>query len=177
MLVLGLLVTSVISAFENVINAVTGAVIFQSLVFGMAGNGGTQALAVTLTSINSEDKLSRKKVTKMFFKELRVGFLNGLLLGIFSFIVIFGFMVITQTNVIVGTPYSIGDALLVASCVSGSLLLAITFSSLIGLLFPIFFKRIKIDPAVASGPMITTLNDIISACIYYVLVGLCFGCF
>ena len=54
LLVLGLLVTSVISAFENVINAVTGAVIFQSLVFGMAGNGGTQALAVTLTSINSE---------------------------------------------------------------------------------------------------------------------------
>ena len=38
-------------------------------------------------------------------------------------------------------------------------------------------KKIKIDPAVASGPMITTLNDILSACIYYVLVGLCFGCF
>ena len=177
LLVLGLIVTSVISAFENVINAVTGAVVFQSLVFGMAGNGGTQALAVTLTSINSEDELSKKKVWKMFFKELRVGFLNGLLLGILSFVVIFSFMAISKQNVIVGTPYNIQDALLVAACVSGSLLLSVTFSSLIGLLFPLFFKKIKIDPAVASGPMITTLNDILSACIYYVLVGICFGCF
>ena len=177
LLVLGLLVTSVISAFENVINAVTGAVIFQSLVFGMAGNGGTQALAVTLTSITSEDKLSKRKVAKMFFKELRVGFLNGALLGVFSFVVIFLFMVITKTNVIANTPYSLQDALLVAGCVSGSLLLAITFSSLIGLLFPVLFKKLKIDPAVASGPMITTLNEIMSACIYYLLVGLCFGCF
>ena len=177
LLVLGLIVTSVISAFENVINAVTGAVVFQSLVFGMAGNGGTQALAVTLTSINSEDELSKKKVWKMFFKELRVGFLNGLLLGILSFVVIFSFMAISKQNVIVGTPYNIQDALLVAACVSGSLLFSVTFSSLIGLLFPLFFKKIKIDPAVASGPMITTLNDILSACIYYVLVGICFGCF
>lgn len=177
LLVLGLLVTSVISAFENVINAVTGAVVFQSLVFGMAGNGGTQALAVTLTSINNEDELSRKKIWKMFFKELRVGLLNGFLLGLLSFVVIFGFMAITKQNVVIGTPYNINDALLVAGCVSGSLFLAITFSSLVGLLFPLFFKKIKIDPAVASGPMITTLNDILSACIYYVLVGLCFGCF
>ena len=177
LLVLGLLVTSVISAFENVINTVTGAVVFQSLVFGMAGNGGTQALAVTLTSINSEDELSRKKIWKMFFKELRVGLLNGFLLGLLSFVVIFGFMAITKQNVVIGTPYNINDALLVAGCVSGSLFLAITFSSLVGLLFPLFFKKIKIDPAVASGPMITTLNDILSACIYYVLVGLCFGCF
>ena len=143
----------------------------------MAGNGGTQALAVTLTSITSEDELSRKKIRKMFFKELRVGFLNGVLLGILSFAVIFGFMAITKQNVVIGTPYNVTDALIVAGCVSGSLLLAITFSSLIGLLFPLLFKKIKIDPAVASGPMITTLNDIISACIYYVLVGICFGCF
>lgn len=177
LLILGLLVTSVISAFENVIEAVTGAVVFQSLVFGMAGNGGTQALAVTLTSITSEDELSRYKIRKMFFKELRVGFLNGVLLGILSFVVIFGFMAITKQNVVIGTPYNVTDALVVAGCVSGSLLLAITFSSLIGLLFPLLFKKIKIDPAVASGPMITTLNDIISACIYYVLVGICFGCF
>lgn len=177
LLVLGLLVTSVISAFENVIQAVTGAVVFQSLVFGMAGNGGTQALAVTLTSINSEDDLSKKKVWKMFFKELRVGFLNGLILGVLSFVVIFGFMSITKQNIIIGTQYNLTDALIVAGCVSGSLLLAITFSSLIGLLFPLLFKKIKIDPAVASGPMITTLNDILSACIYYILVGICFGCF
>ena len=113
----------------------------------------------------------------MFFKELRVGLLNGFLLGLLSFVVIFGFMAITKQNVVIGTPYNINDALLVAGCVSGSLFLAITFSSLVGLLFPLFFKKIKIDPAVASGPMITTLNDILSACIYYVLVGLCFGCF
>ena len=143
----------------------------------MAGNGGTQALAVTLTSIKSEDELSRKKIRKMSFKELRVGLLNGFLLGLLSFVVKFGFMAITKQYVVIGTPYNIIVALLVAGCVSGSLFLAITFSSLVGLLFPLFFKKIKIDPAVASGPMITTLNDILSACGYYVLVGLCFGCF
>lgn len=177
LLVLGLLVTSVISAFENVINAVTGAVVFQSLVFGMAGNGGTQSLAVTLTSINSDDELSKKKVRRMFFKELRVGFLNGLILSIISFGVICLFMILTKQNIVVGKEYNITDALIVSGCVSGALLLSITFSSLVGLLFPLFFKKIKIDPAVASGPMITTLNDILSACIYYVLVGICFGCF
>ena len=121
--------------------------------------------------------IKKRKVAKMFFKELRVGFLNGALLGVFSFVVIFLFMVITKTYVVANTPYSLPAALWVAGGVSGSLLLAITFSSLIGLLFPVLFKKLKIDPAVASGPMITTLNDIMSACIYYLLVGLCFGCF
>ena len=59
--------------------------------------------------------------------------------------------------------------------VSLSLVIALIFSSLLGLLLPVLFKKIKIDPAVASGPMITTINDLFSSCIYYGLIGLLFG--
>ena len=69
LLILGLLVSSVISAFTDIIAEVTAAVLFQSVVLGMAGNGGTQALAVTLTTLTQDDDINRKKVMKMLGKE------------------------------------------------------------------------------------------------------------
>ena len=177
LLLLGLIVSSVVSAFETVIASVSAAVIFQSVVFDMAGNGGTQSLAVTLTTINNDDSLSKKKIIKMIFKEIRVGLINGLILGILSFGVILGFLSIRHQGVFSSNPetFVFLDCVKIASCVGISLWIAISVSSLFGLILPVFFKKIKIDPAVASGPMLTTINDICSACIYYTLVGLFFS--
>ena len=174
LLLLGLLVSSIISAFTEIIAEVTVAVLFQSVVLGMAGNGGTQTLAVTLTSITQDDDLSRSKVWKMLIKEFSIGVLNGLILGVISFGIVLGFLVVTQSPVTNGV-YDFGGCLLVATSVSLSLVIALVISSLLGLLLPIFFKKVKIDPAIASGPMITTINDLCSSCIYYGLIGLLFG--
>jgi len=83
LLVLGLLVSSVISAFSNVIAGVTAAVLFQSVVFDMAGNGGTQSLAVTLTKITRLDDINGKRFGKMLGRELVIGLMNGIILGRF----------------------------------------------------------------------------------------------
>jgi mg2+ transporter (mgtE) len=56
---------------------------------------------------------------------------------------------------------------LISLCVGVSLLLAMIVSSLVGTLVPLFFKKIKVDPAVASGPLITTVNDLVAVVIYY----------
>ncbi len=179
LLFLGLVVSTVISAFESVIAVVSAAVIFQSVVFDMAGNGGTQALAVTLTNINDDDDLSKKKVWKMAKKEISIGITNGIILGLLSFGVILAFLCIRHEGVYTDkeNTFIFADCMKVAASAGVALFVALSVSSILGLVLPIFFKKIKIDPAVASGPMITTINDICSACIYYSLVGLFFSLF
>ena len=58
-------------------------------------------------------------------------------------------------------------AFAVSGCIGVSLLISMIFSSIIGTLIPLFFKKINIDPAVASGPLITTVNDLIAVGCYY----------
>ena len=59
---------------------------------------------------------------------------------------------------------------MVSACVGIALLIAMTISSLLGTLIPQFFYKIHIDPAVASGPLITTINDLIAVVTYYGIV-------
>ena len=63
--------------------------------------------------------------------------------------------------------YSIDQAFLISGCVAVSLLLSMIISSLVGTLVPLFFNKINIDPAVASGPLITTINDLVAVVTYY----------
>ena len=56
---------------------------------------------------------------------------------------------------------------MVSGCVGAALLLAMIISSLVGTLVPVFFHKIKVDPAVASGPLITTVNDLVAVVTYY----------
>ena len=65
-----------------------------------------------------------------------------------------------------------GTALLISGCVGISLLVAIIISSLVGTLVPLLFHKINIDPAVASGPLITTVNDLVAVVTYYGLAWL-----
>ena len=60
-----------------------------------------------------------------------------------------------------------GFSFAVSGCIGASLLLAMIISSAVGTLIPLFFKRIKVDPAVASGPLITTVNDLVAVVTYY----------
>ena len=63
--------------------------------------------------------------------------------------------------------YGMGHAFLISGCVGISLVVAMVISSLVGTLVPLFFHKIKVDPAVASGPLITTVNDLVAVVTYY----------
>ena len=159
LLVLGMMVSSVVGIFEGVVAQIAIIVCFQSLVLDMAGNVGTQSLAVTIRVLMDEDVTVRQK-WGLILKEVRVGFANGLLLGAASFLFI-GLYV----HFFKGYPW--GFAFAVSFCVGVALLVAMLISSLVGTTVPMIFHKINIDPAVASGPFITTINDLVAVVSYY----------
>lgn len=172
LLILGLLISLLISSFEQVFTLFPVIILFQSTILDMAGNVGTQSLAVTIRVLTVED--DKKILHKTVSKEIKVGFLNGLFLGILSFGVVLLFLIIRKPifqNNLVGT---ITEYTKTAGVVSFSMFMAMGMSSFFGSLIPIVFKKIKIDPAVASGPFITTINDIIAVLIYYGITTLMF---
>ncbi len=161
---LGMIVSSVVGVFEAVVAQVAIVVSFQSLILDMAGNVGTQSLAVTIRVLMDENISGREKFL-FVVKEMRVGAVNGLLLGGLSFLFVGGYLSLFK-------GYALGSALLVALCVGAALVLAMIISSAVGTLIPMFFHRLKVDPAVASGPLITTVNDLVAVVSYYGLAGI-----
>jgi magnesium transporter len=171
LLVLGLIISLVVKGFEAAIVAVPAIVFFQSMILGMAGNVGTQSLAVTIRNINDDST----KPSKTIFKEMRIGFCNGLVLGVLSFVFVFVFLLIRQQEIVQGQGFHMNDALIASLIVGVSLLTAMTFASLVGSAVPIILNKLKVDPAVASGPFITTINDILAIVIYYGLAFVLFA--
>ena len=175
LLILGLLVSFSMTGFEKIVASIPLIAFFQTLILDMAGNTGTQSLAVTVRMLSLQEN-SRKSIFKAILKELKIGFINGLVLAIFSFILVFLFMLITQQGIKTDSFYA-PDAVKAATIISISLLVAMSVSSFIGSLVPVIFLKIKIDPAVASGPFITTVNDVIALLIYYGFAYLLFLAF
>lgn len=173
LLVLGLVVSLVISQFEGIIAAIPMAVFFQSIVLDMTGNVGTQSLAVTIRFLNDEDN-DRKKKFKMLGKEVRVGFINGLVLGFTSGLVVFLFLLI-RNKPITGDTFAILDAVYLGCAVMTALVFSLVLASFLGVAIPTLLKKLKVDPAVASGPLITTLDDVVAAVVYYGLTMLFFS--
>lgn len=161
---LGLLVSGVVGMFEQVVSHLTLIVCFQSLILGMSGNVGTQSLAVTIRVLMDEELLIKNKLL-LVVKEAWVGLINGLILGVLSFVLV-GFYIV----VFKGAPYDYAFA--VSLCTGLALALSIVISSVVGTFVPILFKGLKIDPAVASGPLITTVNDLVAVAAYYGLAWL-----
>ncbi|MCM1538419.1 MAG: magnesium transporter [bacterium] len=159
LLFLGLFVSTVAGMFEQVIAQLTLIVSFQSMILGMAGNVGTQSLAVTIRVLVDEE-LERGQRLKLVLKELRIGFVNGLLLGSLSFVLIGLYIYFIK-----GRPPMFSFA--VSGCIGLSLLVAMIISSLMGTVIPLFFHKLHVDPAVASGPLISTINDLIAVVTYY----------
>ena len=164
LLILGVGVSAVIQSFQTLIPPTLIILYtFQSLILGMSGNAGTQSLAVTVRVLSDED-LSAKQKFKFILKELRVGFMNGLIVGTLAFLVI-GLYVQFFEPTFVSTFGVSGFS--VSSCIGISLLISMLIASLDGTLIPILFKKIGVDPAVASGPLITTINDLLAVIVYY----------
>ena len=156
---LGMVVSSVVGAFEHVVTQLPIIMAFQSLILDMAGNVGTQSLAVTIRVLMDESLTGKQKV-ELVFKEMKIGLCNGGLLGILSFAVIGLYIYLFKGKTLLFS-YA------VSGCIGVALLLAMLISSAVGTCIPLFFKKINIDPAVASGPLITTVNDLVAVVTYY----------
>ena len=156
---LGLVVSSVVGLFEGVVAELTIIICFQSLILDMAGNVGTQSLAVTIRVLMDE-RLSAKQKLGLIWKEAKVGLSNGLILGTLSF-----FFIGQYVHFLKG--YSWAFSFATSACIGLALLVAMLVSSIVGTLIPMSFKKIGVDPAVASGPLITTVNDLVAVVTYY----------
>ena len=99
----------------------------------------------------------------LVLKETKVGVVNGLILGLLALSLI-GIYLVSFRGV------AAQNAFLISGCVGLSLLIAMMISSLVGTVVPLLFHQIGVDPAAASGPLITTVNDLVAVLTYYGLV-------
>jgi magnesium transporter len=159
LLLLGMVVSSIVGIFESVVQSVAIIVCFQSLILDMAGNVGTQSLAVTIRVLMDEQLKAGQKIM-LVLKEMRVGLCNGALLGGLAFVFVGLYIFLLK-------GYPAGMSFVISGCVGLALLIAMVIASLVGTVVPMFFHKLGVDPAVASGPLITTVNDMVAVITYY----------
>ncbi|WP_085506994.1 magnesium transporter [Thalassobacillus devorans] len=150
LLFLGSLTASLIGRFEETLDQVAILAIFIPLIAGMAGNTGTQALAVAVRGM-ATGEIDKQGKGKMIFREAATGFITGASCGLLATVTIYFW----KSDIFLG--------LLVGLSIFATLIVA----TLAGSLVPLVMDKLNIDPAVASGPFITTINDIISILIYF----------
>lgn len=151
LLFLGLVSGSIMSQFEDTLSQVVALIFFMPMIAGMTGNTGTQSLAVVIRGLGSHRHLDRQTIVRLFWRELSVGLMIGIVCGI-SIALIAG---IWQNSFPLGLV------------VGFSLFLTIVIGTMAGTIIPVILYKMKLDPAVASGPLITTLNDIFSLTVYF----------
>ncbi|MBN6889573.1 magnesium transporter [Cytobacillus horneckiae] len=147
----GLITANIIGQFEETLEQIVLLAAFMPLIMGTAGNTGTQSLAVAVRGL-ATGSIEKTGVWKIVKRELG----TGTMLGVVCMIVLMG---------IISIFYN-GNWLL-AFIVGVSLFFALSMAAVIGAMVPLVINKLKIDPAVASGPFITTLNDILSLLIYF----------
>ncbi|MDN6626221.1 MAG: magnesium transporter [Pisciglobus halotolerans] len=150
LLFLGMGTSTLISRYETLVSSASILAVFISLITGTAGNAGTQSLAVAVRKLANKDEEKESNI-KLIIDELITGLISGVVTGVTIFLVVG----IWKQNFVLG--FVIGIAMLCA----------ITVANLAGSFIPILMDRIGFDPAVASGPFITTLSDLTSVFIYF----------
>ncbi|PPA70872.1 magnesium transporter [Jeotgalibacillus proteolyticus] len=150
LLFIGLVSGSIISGFEETLASVVALAFFMPMIAGMTGNTGTQSLAVVVRGLTT-NRIDKLTVTKLLIRELLVGIMIGATCGV----------------LIAAIGYFWQGSITIGLIVGLSLLTTLIIGTLAGTIIPLILHRFKIDPAIASGPLITTLNDILSLLIYF----------
>jgi len=145
----GTIGAKVISNFEGGLSQLPALAFFIPLITAMGGNVGVQSSAIVVQAIAKGD-IAVKRIMPRIAKEATVGLMNGIILSA----LMFGIAVVFSN-------------VQLAVVVSLSLLTVIVFASTFGTIFPLVLQRYRIDPALAIGPFVTTLNDVIGLFIYF----------
>jgi len=162
----GLVNFGIMSFFEKYEGAfLTFALFFVPLITGMSGNIGIQCSTVLVRGM-AIGLLSAKTKAETVTKELSIGFLSGIIFGVVVGVFVYFIDLFLHVGV---SPIAIG--VIVGVGLSG----ACFVGTILGVFSPLFFARIGIDPAIASGPIVTAFNDVLSMTIYFVIAwGLSF---
>ena len=152
----GILAALIIGVFDDVLKSTIALAAFIPVIMGMGGNIGTQSSTMIVRGL-ATGRVSIENSVKILFKEIRVGLilgiLYGLLLGVFA---IFQFIDVSpMIGVVVGLSICI------------SMIIAATIGSLV----PLILNRFEIDPAIATGPFVTTAIDILGVAFYFIVAG------
>lgn len=154
----GVLVAQVIGLFEETLAQVATLMVFVPLIAAMAGNVGVQSSAIVVQGLANKS-LSSSSIFQKLMKELAVALLNGAICG----------------AVILGYSMLFMDSYALSYTVGISLFSVIIIAALFGTLVPLVLDKVKIDPALATGPFITTMNDIIGLSVYFIYAKIFFG--
>ena len=125
---------------------------FIPLIAAMGGNVGVQSAAIVVQGL-ANDSLKMENIFQKLVKELGVGLLNGIICSV----------------IILGAAFGLGYGMELSLTVSISLLVVIIFAALFGTFVPLTLEKYNIDPALATGPFITTVNDVLGLFIYFMI--------
>ncbi|MBN2668501.1 MAG: magnesium transporter [Bacteroidales bacterium] len=145
----GIIGAWVIGYFEGDISKYAGLAMFLPLIGAMGGNAGVQSSSIVVQGL-ANHSITKDSITYRLLKELMVAFMNGASLSVLIFVY----------------NYFMSDSYALTISVSIALFSVIIFASLFGTLVPMLLDRYKIDPALATGPFITTVNDIMGLFMY-----------
>ena len=155
LLFLGMATATLIGHYEKLVSQASILAVFISLITGTAGNAGTQSLAVAVRRLAMGDN-KKESLLHTIWGEVFTGLITGAITGITIFIIVS----IWKGNPVLG--FVIGMAMMIA----------ITVANLAGSFIPMIMDKLGFDPAVASGPFITTLSDLTSVLIYFQIASL-----
>ena len=150
----GIGAAAVMGGFEEILMKYKILFYFTPLIAAMAGNVGVQSSAIIVQGLANDD--IKDSINNRLFKETLLSIMNGIILAIF----LFGFIVYWQ------------DKIDVALAISISLVVVIIVAGIVGTFIPLFLNKRGIDPAIATGPFITTSNDIFGILIYFLVAKL-----
>jgi len=158
-LVVGLFMSEIIGSFESALEKEAVLAGFIPVIMGMAGNVGIQGATIAVRGL-STGQLQPVDFVRFIYTELRVGLVLG---------VAFGIMLTTWAALRYGSNPMIGVAL------GTSIVLAIGAAGMIGALIPVVFSRFNVDPALAAGPVVTSVVDVLGVVIYFNVAMLALG--
>lgn len=150
LLFIGIISGGIISGFEDTLNKVVALAFFMPMIAGMTGNTGTQSLAVVVRGLVTRD-VSKSLVWKLIMREFGVGMIIGIICSVLITLI----------------AYVWQDDLILGIVVGSSLFFTLIIGTLAGTIIPLILYKLNVDPAVASGPLITTINDIFSMLTYF----------
>jgi magnesium transporter len=160
----GLLVASIISKYEATLGQVIALVAFLPIVLGMAGNVGTQTATIVVRGI-ATGRVATKGALALVFKQFQIGLLLGALFGLLLGGA--GFLLGTAGYVDIGVMTAFELGVTIGSAIG----LAMATAALVGAVVPVVLNRLNLDPAVATGPFVSTSSDILGVLVYFIVAG------
>ena len=148
----------IIGAFESLLHQTVALAAFIPIIMGMGGNIGTQTSTIIVQGI-ATGHVNLHEVSKVIFKEIRIGMILGLVYGLFLGVLVNFHFVDYHSPLMLGI------------IVGTSIFTSMSIACLVASVFPVLLEKLKIDPAISTGPFVITFIDIIGVASYFLIAG------